>query len=95
MRSHDPYLLIRYALKNKMTETPGWEWSKYYIHTDQTLNNMVNSFKVSRFLKNIKFGVEVPKSTRHAMQIYQADGTDLWKQAMQTEINQLHHYQTF
>ena len=95
MRSHDPYLLTRYALKNKLTNTPGWEWSKYYLHTDQTLNNMINSFKVSRFLKNIKFGVEVPKSTRHALEMDKADGTDLWKQAMQTEINQLHHYQTF
>src|SRR6478735_2529933 len=56
---------------------------------------MVHAYKASRFLKNIKFGVEVPKSTRHALQIDKADGTDLWKEAMKTEINQLHQYETF
>ena len=57
--------------------------------------NMVYAYKASRFLKNIKFGVEVPQSTRHALQIDQTDGTNLWKEAMDTEINQLHEYETF
>ena len=30
LRSHDPYLLIRYALKHKLTNEPGWEWYKHY-----------------------------------------------------------------
>ena len=62
---------------------------------DDTLTNMVYAYKASRFLKNIKFGTEVPQSTRHALQIDEADGTRLWKQSMDTEINQLLEYDTF
>src|SRR5688500_7223411 len=56
---------------------------------------MVYAYKASRFLKNIKFGTEVPQSTRHALKIDEADGTNLWKQSMNTEINQLLEYDTF
>ena len=31
LRLHDPFLLIRYALKNKLTDKLGLEWSKYYL----------------------------------------------------------------
>ena len=96
LRLHDPFLLIRYALKHKLTEKHGWEWSKYYLEADQTLNNMVHAYKASRFQQNIKFGVEVPRSTTHALKIDERDdGTNLWKQAMNTEIKQLHQYETF
>ena len=88
-------MVIRYALRNKLTGRPGWEWAKHYLHSDKTLTNMVYAYKASRFLRNIKFGVEVPQSTRHAMQIDKEDGKGLWKQAMQTEINQLMEYETF
>ena len=87
LRLHDPFLLIRYALKNKLTDKTGWEWSKYYLQSDQILNNMVNAYKVSSFQQNIKFGVEVPRSTRHALKIDAQDGTNLWKEAMRTKIN--------
>ena len=75
MRLHDPYLLIRHALKNELINKQGWKWSEHYLNTDKTLNNMVHSYKVSRYLKDIKFGVEVPKSTKHALKIDAIDGT--------------------
>ena len=56
---------------------------------------MVYAYKASRFLRNIKFSVEVPHSTRHALQIDKEDGKGLWQQAMNTEINQLLEYETF
>lgn len=95
MRLHDPFLLIRSALKNKLTDKPGWEWSKYYLQRDKTLNNVVHAYKASRYLKHITLGVEVPRTTKHALQIVKTEGTSLWKKAMNTEINQLHEYQTF
>ena len=95
MRLHDPYVVVRYALKNKLTTKPGWEWTKHYLVSDKTLTNMVYAYKASRFLKNIKFGVEVPKNTRHAIQLDKEEGKGLWREAMQTEINQLMEYETF
>ena len=95
MRLHDPFLVIKYAQKNKLTTKPGWEWTKYYLEQDKTLKNMVYAYKASRYLKNVKFGVEVPQSTRHALQIDEADKSSLWKESMATEINQLHEYNKF
>ena len=77
MRLHDPYMIIRYALINKLTCKPGWEWSKHYLNSDKTLTKMVYAYKASRFLRNIKFGVEVPQSTRHAIQLDKEDGKGL------------------
>ena len=37
----------------------------------------------------IKFRTEVPQSTRHVLKIDEADDTKLWKQSMDSEINQL------
>ena len=95
MRLHDPYIVIKYALKNKLTDKPGWEWAQHYVKHDKILNNMVHAYKASRFLRNIKFGVEVPQSTRHALQIDKDDNNDSWKKAMNTEVNQLLDYETF
>lgn len=79
MRLHDPYMVIRYALINKLTGQPGWEWAKHYLEPDKTLTNMVYAYKASRFLRNIKFGVEVPQNTRHATQNDKEDDKGLWK----------------
>lgn len=67
MRLHDPYMVIRYAFINKLTGKPGWDWTKHYLDSDKAFTNMVYAYKASRFLRNIKFGVEVPQSTRHAI----------------------------
>src|SRR5687768_12688708 len=70
--------------------------TKKYLEGDDTITNIVYAYKTSKFLKNIKFGTaEVPQSTRHALKIDEADGTNLWKQSMNTEINQLPEYDTF
>lgn len=53
-------LVIRYAIKDNLTTIKGWEWIKDYMDLDKVLNNMIHAYKVSKFLKDIKFGVEVP-----------------------------------
>ena len=51
LRLHDPFLLTRYALKNRLTDQHGWEWSKYYLQSDQTLVSMVHAYKASNIRK--------------------------------------------
>ena len=70
-------MAIKYALRNKLTDKPGWEWIQYYLKSDKKLNNMVHAYKASKYLRNIKFGVEVPQSTRHALKINEEDGKGL------------------
>jgi hypothetical protein len=66
-----------------------------YLDSDGEFPQMIKAYKVSSMLKNFKFGVQVPQSTRHALQIDKEDGKGLWKKAMQTEIDQLMAYNTF
>jgi hypothetical protein len=94
-RIHDSFLVMRYAIRNKLLTSPGWEWTKHYIDSDRTLNHMVHAYKASKFLKNIKFGVEVPQSSRHAFEMDKSEGTTVWKEAMEAEISQLHAHETF
>jgi hypothetical protein len=56
---------------------------------------MIFAYKASRFLKNIKFGVEVPQSTRYAFEMDKTEETTVWKDAMDSEITQLHTHETF
>ena len=56
---------------------------------------MVHACNASVIQQNIKFGVEVPRSTTHALKRDERDGTNLWKEAMNTENKQLHQYETF
>ena len=88
-------MILSFALRHKLLNQPGWEWSKHYIEMDLELNKMVKAYHVSRESVNIKFGIEVPQSTRQAMSMDEADESDLWKKAMEAEITQLHAHDTF
>ena len=58
---HDPFLITRFALENHLTNEPGWTWTKDYVGKLPIIHQ---AYKVSRFMKTIKFGIEVPQSTK-------------------------------
>ena len=95
LRVHDPFLLTRYAHKHGLTNTSGWKWTKAFLEAESDFDQMVQAYKVSRYMKTFKFGVEVPQSTKQALEIDKRDGNKLWKEAMITEIDQLHAHKTF
>jgi len=66
---HDPYLLKRYAFQNNLTKLQGWKWTKYFKELEDLIPELVNANKVQSLLKTIKFGVTVPQSTKHALQL--------------------------
>ena len=45
--------------------------------------------------KKFKFGVEVPRNPKHALQIDKENGNDGWGTSISTELNQLEDYKTF
>src|SRR5687767_13701165 len=56
---------------------------------------MIKAFKVCKFLKNIKFGMEVLQSTRHAFGMDKQKGISLWEDATEMVISQLHAHESF
>ena len=53
------------------------------------------AYKVPRFMKTIKFGIEPPQSTKKAFEMDHVEGNNLWREFMQIEIDQLHVHGTF
>ena len=96
IRLHDPLVAIRYAVTNKKMSHKGWEWVEDYMKGDDEFAQIARAFRVSRDqAKKYKFGVEVPRSPKHALQIDQENKNTGWKDAMSLELNQLKDYQTF
>src|SRR5687768_14395171 len=95
LRLHDPFLLIRYALRHKLLDKDGWEWTKHYVESDPELTRMVKAYKVSRENVTIKFGVDIPASTKAAINLDLKNGDNKWNEAMKSEIDSINAYQTF
>jgi Reverse transcriptase (RNA-dependent DNA polymerase) len=57
----------------------------------------VRIHKVSTSLSNVKykFGIQVPKGIKNAINLDKKNGNNLWQEAIKTELKQLTDYQTF
>jgi hypothetical protein len=42
-----------------------------------------------------KFGIQVPRGIKNAIDLDKKNGNQLWQQAIKTELNKLTDYQTF
>ena len=42
-----------------------------------------------------KFGIEVPSSPAHALQLDKANGNNLWHDTIEKELKQINDYETF
>jgi hypothetical protein len=94
LRTHDPFLVVRYGLRNKLTEKPGWEWVNPYLNSDSEISNMVKAYKLSTEI-SYKFGVQVPRSTKESMQLDTENKNTLWAESIKTEFKQINDYETF
>src|SRR5688572_14860782 len=65
------------------------------MEADKSFPTLVHAYKVSKFMKTIKFSIEVPQTTRQAFEMDESDGNNLWSQAMDSEIKSLHAHDTF
>ena len=93
---HEPYVCVTYARKNQIFTLPGWEWCKNYSKDIRKFSRKVYAFKTSRaFGPKYMFGVEVPRSPTHALLLDKKNGNNLWKEAMDKELNAIMSFGTF
>jgi len=96
LRLHDPIACVIYALKKKLLDTIEWTWVNDYIADTKSYHKMVIALKArANFGTKYKFGVEVPRSIRHAMELDKKNGNKLWEEAILKELTQLDDYETF
>ena len=93
VRLHDPWAVCVYGFSNNLTTKPGWEWVDTYLEQDETLAQMVNTYKVSKRDDGakFKFGVEVPRNPKHALELDQKG----WQHSINLELKQLDEFKTF
>ena len=93
----DPVTCANYALKNDLLHTHGWTTLRKYAKNKKKLARM--NKQIARAHKNAgpkyKFGVEIPRNSKHARQLQEKLGHTKWTDAEQKEIGQLNDYTTF
>ena len=96
VRVHDPIVASQYAIKKGLVGKQGWEWIPYYLDKNPVRHAFFTAFKTSVTEgRKFKFGVEVPRSPRHALQLDKLAGTTGWKESIGLELKQLKDYKTF
>jgi hypothetical protein len=98
LRNDNPFLIINYILTRPMLlKSNDFNWVLQCIDDAPKLQRMSNAFKaaMSGRQPKIKFGVKVPYSIHHALQLDQRNGNSLWREAIDKELGQLNEYKTF
>ena len=93
----DPVACTIYAKNNNLLEVDGWKQFKHIAKREEKLQRMVNQAKLRSYNTSPKyiFGYEVPKNYEHAMRLDLKYGSTRWREAVSTEMGQLHEYNTF
>ena len=65
------------------------------MDADEELKDIRGIYLATKDGIKFKFGVEVAKSPRHALELDIKEGNDAWKKAIQDELDQINAYKTF
>ena len=96
IRKDDPVTLAKYAKDKNLENQAGWKWAKRYTKNQKKFIRLVKIMKSQK--KNgpkFKFGIQVPRSMREALELDRANGNNFWKDAIDTEISQQLDYDVF
>jgi hypothetical protein len=92
----DPKPIISFSRNNNLLDKMPYCHLTQYCRSN-TAVDIVRILKVSTSPEDIKykFGIQVPKGVKTAIDLDKKNGNQLWQEAIKTEINQLIDYQTF
>ena len=100
-----PDLVVAYAVNNDLQDSKPFRWTRRYQDLDRKDTNFttlrdspeMRALMNSRFsaAPKYKFGVQVPSSLRHALYLDRINGDNLWRVAIDKEINEINTFGTF
>ena len=93
--TQDPYPLITYAVKKRLTKHPIWQWTTKFLQDDKWMALMVHAYKVSINGVQFMISVEIPHKVKHALELNKANGNTLWQDSIALELKGINKYQTF
>jgi hypothetical protein len=79
IRKDEPLLLAEYAKANDLTRERGWAWARKVQY-----HKLMNVFKMhqKRRARQYKFGVEIPRSVQHALELDRINHNSKWQDVM-------------
>src|SRR5688500_13843248 len=87
IKYYSPKKVLEYVFKNNLIDLPGWEWVYQFLQADEQLIPYRIERMATRKEVKFKFGIEVANSPKHALEIDLGEGNNLWKQAIQAELD--------
>ena len=88
----DPITCALYGKKHNLLNLPGWKRFKRIIDREKDYTRIINKTDLPKTQQSTDI---VPRNHQHAMDIDRKAGNDKWLQAEQTELKQIHEYDTF
>ena len=77
LKESNPVQIAEYAVTNKIAEEPDFAW--WVRHVLRRRDRILKKVKSRYWSKTHKFGIELPKSVKSAMEIDRKTGTDFWR----------------
>jgi hypothetical protein len=95
--SDDLVTCAEYANNQGLLDTPGWKQFRRIVKSNKKQQLIVNKAKIGKFKREPfwKFGFLIPHVHSQAMEWDEKNKNKRWKEAEDTEQNQLLEYQTF
>jgi hypothetical protein len=92
----NPKPIISFASNNNLLDKMPFCHLTQYCRSNTTID-IARILKVSTSPAGIKykFGIQVPKGVKNAIDLDKNNGNQLWQKAIETKLKQLTDYQTF
>ncbi|MEM7375623.1 MAG: reverse transcriptase domain-containing protein, partial [Bacteroidota bacterium] len=96
LRLEDPYMVIGYAESQNLKHLPGFEWVDQFLSKDEEVRTVLKvAAETNKQKIKIKFGVEVPRNPKHALELDKQNGNTLWDESIKLELSQIMGYNVF
>jgi hypothetical protein len=96
MAMDDPITCAVYAKENDLLDTPGWKQFKSRAKREKRMLRELKQAHLRQVRRSVKFkfGYQVPRTYREALELDQKNGNTLWADAVKTELGQIDEYET-
>ena len=85
IKESNPLEVAQYAVDNKLDDEPAFKWWDPF--TIRKRNRILKAMKKRYFRTHQKFGIELPKTVKRALEIDEETGTTFWRDAIKKEMN--------
>jgi len=80
-----PIEIAEYAVANRIADKPAFNWWTKSVLRKR--NRIIAKLKSKYWTRTHKFGIQVPKSAEQALQLDKEAGNDLWRKAINKEMD--------